>query len=124
MGVEVFVFQDHVTIDFNGLERILTMKGHLDLSMYEIRSARVAPVEELKKDLSWRVGGAYWPGVVATGHYMMKSRTGVRQLWCVYRDTEALVIETNRDNPARVVLQHPYRHDLAWLIGERLPHYA
>jgi hypothetical protein len=124
MGVEVYVFQDHVSIDFGGLERILTMKGHLDLSMYEIRSARVAPVEELKKDLSWRVGGAYWPGVVATGHYMMKSRTGVRQLWCVYRDTEALVIETNRDNPARVVLQHPYRHDLAWLIGERLPHYA
>jgi hypothetical protein len=124
MGVEVYVYQDHVTIDFDGIERLLTLKGHLDLSMYEIRSAYVAPVDELRKDLSWRVGGAYWPGRVATGHYMLKSRTGVRQLWCVYRDTEALVIDTTRDNPCRVVLQHPYRNDLAWLIAERIPHYA
>ncbi len=28
------------------------------------------------------------------------------------------------DWPARVVLQTPDRHDLAWLISERLPHAA
>ncbi|WP_208028706.1 hypothetical protein [Rhabdothermincola sediminis] len=124
MAVEVFVYQDHVTVDFTGTERILTLKGHLDLSMYEIESARVAPVDELRAELGWRVGGGYLPGFFITGWFTVPGRKGARQLWCVYRDREALVIETRRDSPRRVVLQHPYRHDLAWLIAERVPHYS
>lgn len=124
MGVEVFVYQDHVTVDFSGTERLLTLKGHLDLSMYEIESARVAPVDELRRELGWRVIGGYLPGSFITGLFTVPGRKGARQLWCVYRDREALVIETRRDNPCRVVLQHPDRHDLAWLIGERVPHYS
>jgi hypothetical protein len=46
----------------------------------------------------------------------------VRQLWDVYTDTEVLVIETRLDSPWRVVLQHPDREFLAWIISERVHH--
>jgi hypothetical protein len=31
-----------------------------------------------------------------------------------------LVIDSWLERPSRVVLQHPDRHNLAWLIGERI----
>jgi hypothetical protein len=120
MGIDVYVHPDTVDITFVGLERILSLKDRLILPMDDIVSARVRPVAELKQQLGWRVGGAYWPGLVATGHYTVRGRKGARQLWCVQRDREALVIDTRRDRPCRVVLQHPDRHNLAWLIGERI----
>ena len=57
---------------------------------------------------------------MATGWFTVKDRKGARELWCVYKDPEVLVIDTRRERPCRVVLQHPDRHDLAWYIGERL----
>jgi hypothetical protein len=38
----------------------------------------------------------------------------------VYRDDEVLQLETRLDRPRYIVLQHPDRHTLAWLIGERI----
>ncbi len=74
----------------------------------------------MKAGVGWRVGGTYWPGRVAAGWFTMPDRKAARQLWSVYRDDEVLVIDTTRERPCRVVLQRPDRHDLAWLIGERL----
>jgi hypothetical protein len=58
---------------------------------------------------------------MATGHFMVRGRKGARQFWCVYRDPEVLLIETSRKDMARIVLQHPDRDRLAWLIAERIP---
>ena len=123
MSVEVYVYQDRVTVDVNGLDRLVSFFGHLDLSMYDIEDASVRPVADVRQGLGWRVGGGYVPGRLVTGYFTVPGRKGARQLWCVYRDPEVLVIDTRLDNPCRVVLQHPARHDLAWLIGERIPHY-
>lgn len=124
MGVDVFVFQEYVSIDFTGVERFLTLKGHVEVRMADITSARVAPLSEVRDGLGWRVGGSYWPGRLITGHFTVRDQPGARQLWCVQRDDEVLVIETDLERPRRIVLQHPDRHDIAWLIGERLPHAA
>ncbi len=121
MGVEVFVFQEYVSIDFTGLERLLTLKGHLDVPLHDITSARVVPLAEVRRGLGWRVGGSYWPGRLISGHFTVPDEPGARQLWCVQRDREVLVIDTDVERPRRIVLQHPDRHDIAWLIGERLP---
>ena len=121
MAVEVFVFQEYVSIDFTGVERLLTLKGHLEVPMRDIASARVASLSEVRQGLGWRVGGSYWPGRLVTGHFTVRDQPGARQLWCVQRDVEVLVIETRLERPRRIVLQHPDRHDIAWLIGERLP---
>jgi hypothetical protein len=122
MASNVFVHDDVVDIDFTGWSRVWALKGHVELPFADIVDARVAPRDELLKDAGWRVGGTYWPGRVTAGHYTTKGRKGVRQLWDAYTDPDLLVIETRLDSPWRVVLQHPDRDFLAWIISERIHH--
>jgi hypothetical protein len=119
MAVNVFVHDDRVDVDLDGWDRIWALQSHLEVPMDQIIGAWVAPRADALRDLGWRVGGGYWPGRMATGHFTTKGRKGVRQLWSVYRDTEVLVIETKLDDPWRIVLQHPDREFLAWIISER-----
>lgn len=119
MGINVFVHDDSVEIDLTGLDRLETLAGHLRLPMTDIADARIATQEELKAELGCRLWGTYFPGLVAAGHFTTRGRPGVRQFWDVHRDPEVLVIETRVDQPWRVVLQHPDRDLLAWLIAER-----
>ena len=122
MAVHVHVSDDAVDIRFTGIDWLMTFNpSGQHLAMTDITGARIAPREEVLTDLRWRAAGGYWPKAMATGWFTVKDRKGVRQLWCVYRDTEVLVIDTNLARPCRIVLQHPGRHDLAWYIGERLP---
>ncbi len=121
MAIELVVNDDSIDLTFTGFDRFLALSKGMHLPINEITDARVATVVEMRKDLGWRVGGGYWPGRMATGHFTWKGRQRYRQLWSVYREGEVLVIDTTRKNPARIVVQHPYRHDLAWLIAERIP---
>jgi hypothetical protein len=121
MAVHVHVSDDAVDVTFTGADKWLSLnpKGQ-HLAIADITSARVVPRAEAATDRGWRAGGGWFPGALATGWFTVKGRKGPRQLWCVYRDQEVLVIETRLERPCRVVLQHPDRHDLAWYIGERL----
>ena len=122
MPVLVHVGDDAVDITFTGMDRLLTFAGgHQRLTLADIVVARVLPVEGLRAELRWRLGGGYFPGRLTTGWFTVKGEKGKRQLWCVYRDHEVLVIDTRLDKPSRVVLQLPDRHDVAWYVGERLP---
>lgn len=120
MAVSVRVDDERVTIDFTGIDKVMTLTGRVVLPMGQIASARVVPRREPQALLGWRLCGGYWPGLLATGWFLVRGRKGARQLWCVYRDPEVLLVETHLERPCRVVLQHPDRHDLAWWIGERL----
>ena len=120
MAVDVHVTDEEVRIDFTDLERVLALSSGVRLRIDEVLDARVVPVEEAKELLGLRVGGGYFPGRFATGHFLVKGRKGGRQLWCVYRDPQVLVIDTRRDSPCRIVLQHPDRDFLAWIINERV----
>lgn len=121
MAVEVYVHPDTVDLTFEGLDRLLCLKDRVILPMDEILSAQVLPVSVPREQRGWRVLGGYLPGAFATGYFTVRGQKGARQLWCVYRDTEVLVIETTRKTPSKIVLQHPDRHNLAWLISERIP---
>ncbi|MCU0310736.1 MAG: hypothetical protein MUE36_07330 [Acidimicrobiales bacterium] len=120
MGVSVVVHEDEVVVEFGGLDRILALKGRLVLPIADITDARVARQADLRADLGWRIGGGYLPGAFATGHFGTRGRPGSRQLWDCYRDDDVLVVETRLESPWRVVLQHPDRDRLAWLIAERI----
>jgi len=121
MAVHVHVSDDAVDIAFTGIDKWITFNpSGQRLAMADITGASVTTRAEVVARLGWRLGGGYWPGVMATGWYSERGRKGVRQLWCVYRDSEVLAIDTVLARPCRVVLQHPDRHDLAWYIGERL----
>jgi hypothetical protein len=118
--VQVIVQDDAVDIRLHGMDRVLALSGGLTLPIADITAVRVMRQRDAKSDVGWRVGGGYWPGAFATGWFTWKGRKGLRQLWCAYRDEAVLVIDTTRSVPARVVLQHPDRNDIAWFIGERL----
>ena len=121
MAVDVFVHDEGVELDFTGLDIAMCFARHVTVPMDAVTGVRIAPWDELRADLGWRLGGGYWPGLFATGWYSVPGRKGARQLLCVYRDRrELLVIDTSLERPCRIVLQHPDRHDLSWWIGERL----
>ncbi len=121
MAIDVHVYDDRITIDVGGADQLWCLKRHIEVPMGDITDARVLPVDEVKAGLGFKVGGGYWPGRMATGHFTVRGRKGARQFWCVYRDREVLVVDTKRKDLARIVLQHPDRDRLAWLIAERVP---
>jgi hypothetical protein len=125
MAVHVHVSDDAVDITFSGIDKWTTLSpSGQHLAMADVTGARVLPRTEARAARGWRVGGGHWVDWLATGWFTEKDRKGVRELWCVYRDEEVLVIDTVLDKPCRVVLQHPDRHDLAWYIGERLARHS
>ena len=119
MGLRIELHDDRVTIDLDGVEQVWALARHLEVPTEHITAARVMPVDDVHHGLGWRIGGAYWPGAVAAGHFTVPDRPGARQFWCVYRDRDVLVIDTDLERPCRLVLQHPDREFLAWIIGER-----
>lgn len=120
MAADVQVRDDRVEIRFAGWDRVLCISSGFDVATSDIESARVAPTEEVRRDLGWRLGGTAWPGSIIAGRFSVKGRPQARQFWDVRKADEVLVIETRLQKPCRVVLEHPARHDLAWWIGERL----
>jgi len=121
MAVHVHVSDDAVDITFTGADKWLTLNpSGQHLAIADISSARVEQRSAARAEAGWRVGGGQWFDSLTTGWFTVQGRKGYRQLWCAYKDTEVLVIDTRLTKPCRVVLQHQDRHDLAWYIGERL----
>jgi hypothetical protein len=119
MALLVHVDDDALDVRFTGLDRVICLASHVRIPMAEITAASVRPLREMKQTLGWRVGGGYWPNGFATGWFTVKNRKGFRQLWDTYRDPAVLVVETTRERPCRLVLQHEDRDRLAWWINER-----
>jgi hypothetical protein len=122
MAVRVTVTDDAVDIELSGLDAVLSLSRGIRLPMAEVTGAGLASRRDLLAEGGWRVGGGYWPNAFATGWFTWKGRSGVRQLWCTYRDDEVLAIDTTRERPARIVLQLPDRAEQAWYVNERLAH--
>ena len=121
MAVRVDVFDDAVEIAFTGMDKWLTLNPHGQrIAMDDVTAARVTSRAEAGANRGWKVGGSWWFNSLAAGWFTAKDRKGGRELWCVRKAHEVLVIDTRLARPSRIVLQHPDRHDLAWYIGERL----
>lgn len=110
---------DHLGIAFTGVDRALALKGSLRLPWADIVGAEVVEQREAKRTLGIRLGGGYFPGWFATGHFTYRHRRGERQLWCCYRARRVLCIETRRPKPRRVVLQLDEPDAMAARITER-----
>lgn len=113
MSITVQTGPDGVALHADGIDRVWALSGGVTLRPEEITSAFVAPRRELLGELGWRMAGTYFPGLMALGHYAWRGRRGVRQLWFAYADEELLAVDTTRDKPARIVVQHPDRTRLA-----------
>lgn len=120
MAVHVHVDDDRVSVDLDGIDQVCALKRHVEIPMREIVDARVEDVESARSRIRWRIGGTAVPGVVTAGRYTVRDEPGERELWCVYRDHEVLVLETRDPARRRVVLQLPDRAEQAWYVGERI----
>jgi len=120
VGVAIHVSDDAVTVELDGVERVLSLAGRVRVPMANVVGARVAPLDTVRDGVGWRVLGAYLPGYVAAGWFLVPGRPGARQFCCVQRDRDVLVVDTDLERPTRLVLQHPDRARLAWWIAERV----
>jgi hypothetical protein len=109
MAVRVALRGDVLDVEIRGVfDSTMCLSGDQHVPLSDITSARVASWDELRSALGWRVAGAYWPGLIATGWYAVPGRPGARQFWAVYRDrSNLLVVDTRLERPARLVLATP-----------------
>lgn len=117
MTVSIVANEDSVGITLTGIDAALAIRRQLTIAMSDIKAASIMEVAEAKKSLGWRVGGGYFPGRFATGHFLSRKGIKGRQFWSVYRDKEVLVIELSNGPVWRVVLQTPDRVALAEQIN-------
>jgi len=126
MAVSLHVTDDGIDISITGwFDTAMCVASSLHVDMADIVGARLVEWDEVRADMGLRVGGAYWPGRIATGWYRMKDRPDDRQFWAVFRDrSHLLAIDTRLAKPARIVLANEDRERLAWWINERVhqPH--
>jgi hypothetical protein len=120
MAIDVFVGDRVVAIHLTGLDAVWSLRSRLLVPVDEIVSARVVDRDDAMARLCWRLGGSSVPGVVAAGTFSLTTGDGDRAFCCTFRDEEFLEIKTTLPRPRLILLQHPDRRELAWLIGERV----
>jgi hypothetical protein len=120
MAIDVFVGDRVVAIHLTGLDSVWSLRSRLLVPISEIAAARVVDRDDAMGRIGWKFGGTAVPGLVAAGTFTLDHADGDRAFCCLYRDRELLEIETTIQRPRLILLQHPDRHELAWLIGERV----
>lgn len=123
MAIKLTVGDDAIDLVITGwYDRVMCVSSGAHIPLADVVGARLVTWDEARADMGWRVGGAYWPGSIATGWYTMPGQKGLRQLWAVFKDrAELLMIDTRLDKPCRLVLADPDRARLAAAINERVP---
>ncbi len=118
MAVSIDITAEGIDVSLTGIDATISFRRRLRIRFADIESASVRSIDELKKNLGWRVAGGYFPGRFATGHFLSRNGMKGRQFWSVYRDREVLVIDLVEGRLRRVVLQTPDRVALADQISE------
>ena len=124
MTVAVSVDSEMVSIVVTGWDRLWSFSSGRSIRIDEISSVEVMSQREVKRRLLIRIGGAYLPGVMATGHFLMRrDHTGRRcRAWlAMYRDRDVLVLMLRERQPRMVAIQHRDADRLAAEIDRHLP---
>jgi len=105
MGLHVALHDDDLVVRTSGVDTALCLARELRIPRSAVTDVRLLPTRQAKAELGLRVGGGYFPGLLATGWFLWRRRKGLRQWWRVYRAAEVLVVDTTLRRPARLVLQ-------------------
>ncbi|MGZ6907496.1 MAG: hypothetical protein ACXVJ7_07490 [Acidimicrobiia bacterium] len=120
MAVAVTLRPDTLSVSLTGWDSVWAVKRTLSIPWSDVVGARVVTVEDARQRLGWRLAGTGVPGVAIAGTRTVIGEPGARELWAVYRDPQALEIETRLLRPKRIVLQVPDREELAAAINARI----
>ncbi|WP_344609239.1 hypothetical protein [Sporichthya brevicatena] len=111
MPVNVEVSASEVRVQFLGRDRWWTLSKGLTIPQERIAAVSVLPLAQAKKECSWlRLPGTHWPGRIQAGSYGLGDK---RQLWCVRRGPEVLVIDLHGRPYSRVVVEIPNPTEMA-----------
>ena len=124
MTVAVSVDSEMVSIVVTGWDRLWSFSSGRSLRIDEISSVEVMSQREVKRRLLIRIGGAYLPGVMAAGHFLMhRDHTGRRcRAWlAMYRDRDVLVLMLREHQPRMIAIQYREADRLAAEIDRHLP---
>lgn len=96
----------------SGTDVLATMAREIKVPLDQVTDVSVTTRSTARRELGWRVGGTFLPGLVTAGWYTVRGADGRRQWWAVYRDNDVLVVNTSIKRPARIVIQSADRDAL------------
>jgi len=108
MSVSTSTASGAFTVHLRGLDAMWSLARDVVVPVAAVLDVRIVAWTEVRAGLGWRVGGTYWPGRIATGHYQVAGASDERQFLVVFRERERLVlVETELPSKRRIVLQVP-----------------
>jgi len=101
MGIEITTEPKQVRVDLTGIDGLLAIKRHLQISTHLITGAMDRKALS-PGDGTWlRAPGTHIPGLIRHGSY---GRAPHREFWAVFRPKRVLVITVRDWDYARVIL--------------------
>ena len=103
MGVIVRVEGDRIVVELDGWDRLLAVKGRLDIPLSAVSSIEAKSREEIQRlPGRWlRLPGTYVPSMVHHGSY---GRRPNRDFWALFRQQRVLVLWLDGWAYQRIVL--------------------
>jgi len=103
MGVVVRVEGDHLVVELDGWDRLLSIKGRLKVPLTVVTGIEAKRREEIKAlPGRWlRLPGTYVPSMVHHGSY---GRRPNRDFWALFRQERVLVLRMEGWDFQRIVL--------------------
>jgi hypothetical protein len=106
VAVQLVPRDDTLDLEITGwADQLWCLSKGVQLAWSDVNGAQVQTWDEVRAGLGWRVGGAYWPGRIATGWYTIPGMKRDRQLLGVFRHrSQLVVVETRLRRPRRLVV--------------------
>ncbi len=120
MTINVSFDNNELRVVCSSWSAFVAFAREIRVDVADITNAQVLPVKEVRKLMGWRTRGTYIPRRVAAGWFAVPGRRGARQWWATFRATDVLVVTTNQDRPARIVVETPQAEELAIAITARV----
>jgi hypothetical protein len=97
-----------IHIEIEGMDKVLALKGSLDIPLEHVRSVEVAPPDLKPKGV--RAPGTSIPGRIYAGTWRGR---GTKEFWDIRHKEKALVLNLDGDEYTRVVIEVDAPDDVA-----------
>ena len=102
MSMELTTGEDRLAIRLTGMDRIYALDGKVEVPLDAIADLRVEPRRAMEAERGVRLPGGAYPAKLAVGTWRGR---GGKQFWCVHAAERVLVIDLERGEYRRLVLE-------------------
>lgn len=104
MSLELDIAGETLSLRLSPKDKVLALKGAFDIPLEHIADVRVEPRKAMEEERGIRAPGTGFPGKIALGTWRGR---GGKQFWYVRRAERVVVIELEREEYRRLVLEVP-----------------